>query len=507
MSVDLPIQHLHEPVVSCDTALPCLVRLEICTGDNPEIEEFRRRAVLDGNTLPASRLIELLGKFGLRAECTRLDWDALTNSERSYPVLVFLKNTNVVVVMGGDNAAAEAVSVWDPLHSDDGVLSVGREDFERAWSGDALVIAQQPSTEAQASPGSATEPNIEIFDPPPEDGSERAPLAEAQLPVSVPLARPAKSRRLAAIALVATAATAIGLPLWIHAVTDNSGPTEIQAKEKIPEAPRGTVSTAEAAAHAPAPDAAANTPSGPTPQADRTAALPAPAEPPGGPAAAAALGPTARTPEAAPAITGPEPAERPTRPAAAADALTPDAAASTLSEPTPQADSRAALAAPSEPPAGPAAVVAPATTTGTAEETPPIARPDAAGPPARPAFTAAPVVANQSLDVAAARQPADRSALAPRLAAAEITEFLARGDILFSTGDLAAARRFYQRAADAGDAQAAVRLGETFDPIFLEHAHLRGVRGDAETALSWYRRARDLGAAEAEVLLNSLQAK
>jgi hypothetical protein len=62
-------------------------------------------------------------------------------------------------------------------------------------------------------------------------------------------------------------------------------------------------------------------------------------------------------------------------------------------------------------------------------------------------------------------------------------------------------------SADAGEAQAAVRLGETFDPIFLDHAHLRGVRANVETALSWYRRARDLGAAEAEILLNSLQAK
>jgi hypothetical protein len=504
MSVDLPIQHLHEPVVSCDTALPCLVRLGMCTGDNPEIEELRRRAVLDGNTLPASRLIELVGKFGLRAECTRLDWDGLTNSERSYPVLVFLKNTNVVVVMGGDSAAAEAVSVWDPLHSEDRVLSVGREDFERAWSGDALVIARQPSTEAEASPGSATEPNIEIFDPPPEDGSDRAPLAEAQLlPGSVPLGRPAKWRRLAAIALVAAAATATGIPLWMHTVTDNPGPTEIQAKEKIPEAPRGTASTAEAAALAP--DATANTASGPMPQTDPTAASPASSELPGGPAAAVAPAPTARTPEAALAITRPEPAEPPT--GAAAHALTPDAAANTPSGPMPQADSRAALPAPSEPPGGPAAVVAPASITGAPEEAPLIARPGPAGPSTGPAIAAAPVVASQSLDVAAARQPADRPALAPRLSAAEITAFLTRGDILFSTGDLAAARRFYERAADAGDARAAVRLGETFDPIFLDHSHLRGVRGDAETALSWYRRARDLGAAEAEVLLNSLQAK
>jgi len=93
------------------------------------------------------------------------------------------------------------------------------------------------------------------------------------------------------------------------------------------------------------------------------------------------------------------------------------------------------------------------------------------------------------------------------LSAPEIAALVARGDALFSKGDLAAARLFYERAANAGDGQAAVRLGETFDPVFLDHAHLPGVRGDFSTALSWYRRARDLGAADADILIKSLEAQ
>jgi TPR repeat protein len=79
--------------------------------------------------------------------------------------------------------------------------------------------------------------------------------------------------------------------------------------------------------------------------------------------------------------------------------------------------------------------------------------------------------------------------------------------MLFSKGDLAAARLFYERAADAGEGRAALRLGETFDPVFLDRARLPGARGDLSTALSWYRRARDLGVAEAEILLKSIEAK
>jgi hypothetical protein len=93
------------------------------------------------------------------------------------------------------------------------------------------------------------------------------------------------------------------------------------------------------------------------------------------------------------------------------------------------------------------------------------------------------------------------------LSAPEIAALLAHGDALFRKGDLVAARLFYERAADAGDGQSAIRLGETFDPVFLDHAQLRGARGDMGKALSWYRRARDLGASKAKVLLEGLEAE
>ena len=89
---------------------------------------------------------------------------------------------------------------------------------------------------------------------------------------------------------------------------------------------------------------------------------------------------------------------------------------------------------------------------------------------------------------------------------------LARGDRLLSIGDVTSARLFYERvfyerAVDGGAGLAAVRLGETYDPVFLDRVHLRGVRADRGAALFWYRRARDLGAIDAEVLLRALETK
>ena len=84
------------------------------------------------------------------------------------------------------------------------------------------------------------------------------------------------------------------------------------------------------------------------------------------------------------------------------------------------------------------------------------------------------------------------------VSAAEIARLLARGDALFHDGDAASARFFYQQAVDAGDGEAALRIGMTFDPVFATHRARRNWRPSPAAARFWYRRARDLGAAGAQ---------
>jgi hypothetical protein len=103
---------------------------------------------------------------------------------------------------------------------------------------------------------------------------------------------------------------------------------------------------------------------------------------------------------------------------------------------------------------------------------------------------------------APAHNPASKTS--PSLSGAEIQVLLGRGDALVAKGDIASARLFYERAAEAGDGQAALRLGESYDPAFLAQAHLTGVRGDAVAAAHWYQRARELGITEAETLLQTI---
>jgi len=130
---------------------------------------------------------------------------------------------------------------------------------------------------------------------------------------------------------------------------------------------------------------------------------------------------------------------------------------------------------------------------------------NAAGPPAAPtevAPTATTVSPTGMQEPTSTPSTPDLQPAQLRLPAAEIAALLARGDALLARGDIASARLFYERAADAGEGLAALKLRNTFDPVFLEFAHVR-TQGDSAMAESWYRRARELGETEAEILLTA----
>ena len=107
----------------------------------------------------------------------------------------------------------------------------------------------------------------------------------------------------------------------------------------------------------------------------------------------------------------------------------------------------------------------------------------------------------------ASSEPAGKSPAARPLPDRQLAELLARGDVFLQAGDIASARLFYERAADAGDGQAALRVGATFDPTFLASIGLRNLPGDPAKAAFWYHRALGLGASGAGPHLNSLETK
>jgi hypothetical protein len=153
---------------------------------------------------------------------------------------------------------------------------------------------------------------------------------------------------------------------------------------------------------------------------------------------------------------------------------------------------RTAPSAAAPPPAPQAAPAAP---------TPPPSRPEEMLQPNAPVATpAAPRAVTPQAPAPPVQSPAGQ-----HRSATEITALVTRGDEFLSAGDIASARLFYERAAEAGDSAAALRLGATFDPNFLGRVGVRGNPGDPAQAASWYRRARDLGDAAAAERLKNLE--
>ncbi|MBV8825076.1 MAG: hypothetical protein JO220_08840 [Hyphomicrobiales bacterium] len=126
----------------------------------------------------------------------------------------------------------------------------------------------------------------------------------------------------------------------------------------------------------------------------------------------------------------------------------------------------------------------------------PVPPPAAAAPPQAPA----PVVA---VPPAPAAEPA-ASVPAIDLGAEELASLLKRGQQLAASGDMAAARLTLRPAAEARNAQAALALGATYDPVVLRSLGIMGVTPDAAMARSWYQKAKEYGSAEAPRRLDML---
>jgi hypothetical protein len=100
---------------------------------------------------------------------------------------------------------------------------------------------------------------------------------------------------------------------------------------------------------------------------------------------------------------------------------------------------------------------------------------------------------------AASRSEASKTAAAPvqKLSPAEVELLLKHGQQFMTFGDIAAARVAFRRAAEAGDAAAALAMGGTYDPLVLNRIGALGVRADPDLARTWYERAKDFGSPEA----------
>jgi hypothetical protein len=86
----------------------------------------------------------------------------------------------------------------------------------------------------------------------------------------------------------------------------------------------------------------------------------------------------------------------------------------------------------------------------------------------------------------------------------EIKLLMKQGKQFIAAGDVVTARLPFQRAAEAGDADAAVALGATYDPTVLAKLGAVGISADVAKARSWYQKAEKFGSPEARWRLDSI---
>jgi TPR repeat protein len=133
----------------------------------------------------------------------------------------------------------------------------------------------------------------------------------------------------------------------------------------------------------------------------------------------------------------------------------------------------------------------------------PTAAAPAAAAPARAEIATAYQNAMQARTPAAAAPVA--APPARKLAPDELAALMDRAKGLLAAGDIPPARLLLERAADAQEASAALLLAQTYDPDVLGTQDSRSITPDPAAARSWYQKAAQFGSPDAQQRLAQMQ--
>jgi len=111
-------------------------------------------------------------------------------------------------------------------------------------------------------------------------------------------------------------------------------------------------------------------------------------------------------------------------------------------------------------------------------------------------------------ELAVIPQPVQQQAAPPparRMDADEAEALMKRAKGLIAIGDIAPARLLLERAAEAQEAGAALLLAQTYDPDVLGAQDMRSITPDPAAARRWYQKAAQLGSPDARQRLAEMR--
>jgi hypothetical protein len=454
------------------TALACLGRLCSLKGIRlksgpPQLHDDSRE-----DLLPIGQLIAIAHHSGLRLMPIRFDWFRLLVVLSSNPVLLVLKNGNVIAAERV-YTAADSIIAFDPLDPADEPFFLARTELEPVWDGDALTV--EPELTGRERSRTRTTALIAVCG-----------LLAAALLILVALK---ESTRLNP--LFPTAGF-LSLPLTKSAADSAPDPDKdailgtvasVQSPGEISE-PQDSTAAATGVAQQQGLTFRVNLPGAEGSSLERPAPLPE-----------AKMSERTHEEEASAVsdnLPGPSKAHTADRQLASLP---------TGHDPSSLHEEEKTPTSPGLQPAT-TSLTTPSSLNGAVpiDATRPMMFPGQPIPPPTPSVDK-PEAASESTKApdAAAGAPA-----LTNLTSNGIKALINRGDLLLGSGDITSARLFYERAANAPDAQAALRLGESYDPAFLQRARLNRAAGSVSLAAQWYQRAGELGAPEADMLLRAL---
>jgi TPR repeat protein len=101
------------------------------------------------------------------------------------------------------------------------------------------------------------------------------------------------------------------------------------------------------------------------------------------------------------------------------------------------------------------------------------------------------------------------SPLEPARSDRESAILIKQGRLFLANRDPAGARVVLERAAQHKDAEAALMLAATYDPVVLRELKIYGVAANIAKARTWYEKAKEFGSTEAprrlEILASATQ--
>ena len=125
-------------------------------------------------------------------------------------------------------------------------------------------------------------------------------------------------------------------------------------------------------------------------------------------------------------------------------------------------------------------------------------------PPEPPRVGATPQPGGTTASSAIGGVPSPSPVVAAPPISPEGQRYLARGRAQLKTGDVDAARLFFERAVSEGAAEGALELGATYDPVVLRELGVIGLQPDQARAITLYRQAQQMGSALAAERLRRL---